>query len=422
MKITLTLLLILCSLFPSGSPQADNDPNMSYYADLSKSIDATAYDELIDLYETYNITISFNRTAEPFYYVHSEIAGTPTYTKLEDIYLSSAIHFAYSAILALGSDTSAINLVDQNIDKIYLWGKLMINTYNVDFYYSDSSCLMAYTLESDENKLTANIFRSIALNLAKSCEITDYNDAFINAALNGFNGYDDENGDQSSDNYLNILSSNGIINYYKKSSECLSAGFLTQESLASFEDDFSEYAYQLVSSDSQLWELYSFCAPIREKADWVMAQLNEINPQWTREFFLSLSQPDNALVINNTLENTSTPTYFYANTYTGTYENTEGTMTATLNITYLNSKTGEIEAEFVFGPADDTSEGKSGSYIMNGVLDFKTAEVSLYGTAWISEQPKNYNMLNIHGLMFTGRIIGEFERDELTEIVLDKAD
>jgi hypothetical protein len=416
--------LLLLAMANNVSVSADSSSNeyLKNCDEIGEYIDEDAYDELIYLFDIYSIEVYFNEKP----YVYADYDPTfyyyPPFTTIEDEDVSAAIHYIYDAVTALGSDDLTVMLVRNSIDALYCWKKVMVESISQTFYLPPTtlnhSILISYNLNSEENDLTANIINRIAFDAAGSDGISANQDAFNLSAQNGFINYNDLNS-RKADNYLNILSKNGIININKVNAECLSAGFLSQESLKNFQRDFSEYAYELASSDSQLWALYSFCKPIRDKADWTLEQMAILNPMWTKEFFLNLSKPSSASSLIEMNNDFSVPTYFYPNAYAGFYENTEGTMTAALEITSLDDKTGAIEAVFSFGPADEVSEGKTGSYRMNGNVNFKTAEITLYGTDWISEQPEGYNMLNIHGSMFSSKLVGNFERDYSAEIVLD---
>ncbi len=436
--LTLLMVLSFVSCMPAlplfwlvlvDSVNVTSDSSTNQYLsdcdDIREYIDEDAYDELIYLFDTYDIEVYFNK--EPFVYADfdSTFYYDPPFTPIEDQNVSGAIHYIYDAITALGNDERTSTLVRNSIDELYCWRKIMVESTSRTFYLppttTNHSILISYNLNSEENDLTANIINRIAFDAAGTAGLTWNRDAFNLSAQNGFINYDALN-NHKADNYLNILSKNGIININKVNTECLGAGFLTQESLKSFPWDFSEYAYELASSDSKLWALYPFYKPIRDKADWALEQMADLNPLWTKEFFLNLSKPDSASALNDMDYDFSVPTYLYPKVYAGFYENTEGTMTATLEITHLDDETGAIEAVFSFGPADETSEGKTDSYRMSGYVDFKTAEINLYGTDWISEQPKGYNMLNIHGSMFISKLVGDFERDYSSEMVLDQVE
>jgi len=84
--------------------------------------------------------------------------------------------------------------------------------------------------------------------------------------------------------------------------------------------------------------------------------------------------------------------------WVGNYFNTSGEMNLTLSIT-RQGEDGSLSANFIFSPKPTTLNGKSGSYKMEGGIDYDDLHIVLKGIEWI-DRPGNWIMLDLDGLLF----------------------
>ena len=387
---------------------------LQYYERIRFDISYRQYLELFDIYRIYGIEIRMNEpwTDESDY----------SFLDITSAQFGLAIDTLYASLKLINNFNKSIPYIDDYINAISF---CIIKDQNskrqawVSSWHSEGCYYIDYMSTISKQELAARLLSIIAYTevddiTLKESKFSDYN-------ANGFTNYDDEvlaNEPQ----YIEYLAEYEIIDSGSVLIECQKAGLLTAESTKSIRDDFSEYIYQCISPSSQLIMAYSLIKPIQSKATAAFKCLETINPHWSRyaleENFSSLKHVD---LFKGNLE--LGYSYFIAGgEYYGHYQNTSGGMTAALKIESVDDKTCEIIAVFTFYPAieNDVNQEKSGSYSMHGYVNFVTNEFRLVGDKWLTQQPEGYNMLDIVGVLFATKLVGDFERNSMTTIVMDR--
>ncbi len=433
-KILISLLLV-CSMLVSfscitisksssaptftptpASTLSEAEEILTYYKEIKPALSDTQYDRLLEMYDDYGLEIYFN-------YYWTDTDYTIAYKDLDSDQYGTIVDTIYDALMMLGSDELTKTLISESFNEILCNKSMQIddieyNSYVHSYYWGQY--YLSFSDPVDTKELAVLFMGFIAYNNAGESALNDA--GFIEQYYNGFKGYfygelDDEVG------YLSYLDSYGIDDPYRAMIECLKAGVMHVFATNDFRYDFSEYIKACMSSETSLWWAYPSIEPIRTKTNAALQYIESVNPAWGKDFFIEFSDPANADALYEPMSSELSYIYFYDDgTYYGTYENSTGTMNATLHIDEIDNETGKLVASFSFCPVDGNLDGKSGEYRMVGNVNFRTSEVFLKGEEWISEQPRGYNMLDINGMLFATRLIGEFNREELTEIVLDRAE
>jgi hypothetical protein len=446
MKRLLFFFLLACSLlaFVSCGYKTD-DPTFLSQSDYDEKIlepeltdDQSMHLSEISYY--YGIDLRMNQywdENEYFYY-----SGEITPEEYGDVI--DCIYFALTRIA--DEYDSNTHLIGDCIDTISCISNMEFDGVQYDFCASTEQSYhknfyFSYNSDSDPKELAAEIMYYVALYLPcmdvndedlclfdidstsnKTALVNLTNYGFCANQYNGFSNYDN-NVTYDNQKYVNILKENGITDTHDILVECACAGLLSPSSSESVICDFADYIFAMTRPSGEIWKLYPVVEPVQIKADAAITYISSINPSWNKGFFISMSNPDNLPELYEPKsfgENLSR--YCSGAVYTGIYQNSRGEMNAVLEITSFDSDTGEITAEFTFSPAPNSPEENSGKYRMTGSYDYHTNSISLKGAEWISIQPSGYNMLDIDGVMFATRIVGEFNRDELTEINLVRED
>ena len=409
-------LALVDAAFGDDDEPSEQPEIFDYYETLENYLTEDQNNELEEIYFEYGIQLYMNQYWErDEYRIESQNILWP--------YFGEVIDTFYGALQLLGTDEKTISLVNLYVNSVCFNALMRIDGVDYDFYadsYIGGNYYISYTPDINSHEVAAYLMQALAYNsIIKKSNLDSFEFSTFN--YNGFTYYDDDIKD-SQDRYSEYL--DNVFRYdYPKDIELLveyyKAGLLSSLSTQSVSDDFASYIYQCTSPLHSLWWAYSVAEPIRSKADIALAFISSVNPAWNKEFFISISEPDNAEEILNSAPSNASYSYFVSGgVYKGYYINSSGRMNAVLYIDEINDLTSEITARFAFSPSSRNEEGKSGEYRLFGTLDFQTNEVNLKGVEWISKQPEGYSMLDISGKLLAKKLSGYFSRNYNSRIDL----
>jgi len=111
---------------------------------------------------------------------------------------------------------------------------------------------------------------------------------------------------------------------------------------------------------------------------------------------------------------------FYLDSYSGYYMNNSGSMFMTVVIEHIepDETSPNTWGTVSFWPGETNEKGKTGSYGVEGYLNVNTGEIIMWGTNWISDQPKGYDMLDFVARIEEVTFKGKFYRDYLEDFHL----
>ena len=385
------------------------------YTQIRDTISDESYQMLMDIYNTYGITV----------HLLTQYNGInlDEKTHLQESEYNAAILTVYEALTVFGDDPSTIAIIDKYIDHIFCYDTITMNGLPA-YYLSDTNdfifVLAGINEGLDYGYYTSCIMGHLGNCIAEEIDLEAY--GFADYPANGFIGYDEDVTEE--DQYLNILAKNQIVDYTDIQIELFRAGILRLDALPDITADFSVYAAFLAAPESSHLHQKYYLEPIQTKMDIAIQVLEDVNPAWTKAYFLNLFPYETSSASSPRVEllMSFSRTLFLCHDYAGTYQNNSGIMNANLSIKSIDNDTGAVNAIFTFSPGEGNTAGKSGSYEMQGELNFVNAELSLAGTEWITAPPENYEMLSFSGLMFACRINAEIDREYLPEIVLFKVE
>ncbi len=368
--------------------------------------------EMNELNEKYGIDIWMNaqwQTDEN--YTHSDIAPAQYAEIIDNV--SEAIFL----LNELGDATAEIN---QYINALSFFDVITVDGVDRSWLASTEAegyYIIDYATASNSRELAARLLSIIAYTTANE-EALAYH-YFSNINANGFYLYDDQL-PLGALSYRDCLASYGITDPEDIQIECLKAGFLTPESTESIRADFAEYIYQSISPNHSFWWAYGNVNPIQTKIESALQYMGSLHPAWCDTYIIVVFNPEYGEILYYLSSDLNSTYYLNGAVYSGTYQNTSGTMNAELIIDSIDNESGKINARFVFSPADGNTIEKSGEYALSGYVDFTSNSLSLQADHWISAVPEGYNMLDINGVLFATKLSGEFNRDKNIEIVLDR--
>jgi len=207
--------------------------------------------------------------------------------------INTAISYIYDTLQILGTDETTLAVIARSCNDVYN----VVEGGNRNMVGS-TRMLISY----DDRYSNEYIVKAIIEELS---DLICYNNGISLDKFRSYNGFDkyDTEGGTWLDEYKAMSFDNDyeVIKYY------YSNGLLTNAGYTEVYDDMNDYFQGLVFNEANpvfdpiygadfwkiyLWsKLYDLNQTVMKKTDWLIQQLNSINPLWTFEFFFNLSCP-----------------------------------------------------------------------------------------------------------------------------------
>jgi len=255
------------------------------YAEDLQYISEESLIKLAKLKRDYTISMHFDGVG---YY--NDIFDT---YKLPNEKINTAISYIYDTLQILGTDETTLAVIARSCNDVYN----VVEGGNRNMVGS-TRMLISY----DDRYSNEYIVKAIIEELS---DLICYNNGISLDKFRSYNGFDkyDTEGGTWLDEYKAMSFDNDyeVIKYY------YSNGLLTNAGYTEVYDDMNDYFQGLVFNEANpvfdpiygadfwkiyLWsKLYDLNQTVMKKTDWLIQQLNSINPLWTFEFFFNLSCP-----------------------------------------------------------------------------------------------------------------------------------
>ncbi len=397
------------------SDYCQKDPYSDYHQKIYYDISEESDQKYHFLYKNYGITLRFDQPDD------YDFADDYEVILIDKDQYDAAIAYVYDMITAFGEREYTRTLFDYLLDDFFVCEDLIVDG---EYYWqqtdgNEKAALISISdVDFDDQNMSVLLFSYVLSGLIYDQYGLD-NLKYDSINTNGFVGYDSDVMHKE-DEYLNILERNQVSDAIEY--ESFKAGILTSDGMSNVYYDFADYVSGLCANDDNFWDKYVAFEAVYLKTQETLRFLNLVNPDWTFEYFVELSHPDPeyALHDDSFLNPVFDKTKDYLGEWQGDYLNTTGDMLFLLTIDSMDNETGEAAGTFKFSPAPGNYDGKSGEYTINGVVNFKTGEIVITPEAWVSAQPKGYEMLGMSGTMMFDHFEGDFDRDDLTEFNSEK--